>query len=234
MSVVLVVGGSRGIGAAVAKRFIDSGDDVAITCRDASVDEDTKDPLRVVCDVRDESSVDEAIGEVERRLGPPDIVVVNAGVTSDQLLARMDEPTWAKTLDTNLSGAYRVAKRVSRPMMRARRGSVVFISSVAGWVGAAGQVNYAASKAGLMGLARSMARELGSRGVRVNVVAPGPTATDMTDALTEQQRDALRALVPLGRFGEPDEIAEVVEMVARATYMNGAIVPVDGGASMGL
>ena len=232
MAVVAVIGASRGIGAAITQRYVRSGDTVAATYRDR-LSIDTTGVLGVACDIRDTASVDDAFATIEASLGHAEIVVVNAGVVADGLLMRMDEPQWQATLDTNLSGAWRVARRAIAPMMKARAGSFVFVSSAAAAVGAAGQVNYAASKAGLVGLARSIVREGAGRGIRANIVAPGPTTTDMTALLTEQQRERMRALVPLARFAEPNEIAEVVESVSKATFMAGAVVPVDGGASMG-
>lgn len=170
---------------------------------------------------------------MESAFGGMDIVVANAGVTADTLLLRMSDDAWSQTLDTNLSGAFRVVRRAIKPMMRARSGSIVLISSAGAAAGVAGQINYTASKAGLVGLARSTVRELGGRNIRVNVVAPGPTDTDMTAVLTDTQREAMRTATPLGRFAQPDEIAQVIEWVARSTFMAGAVVPVDGGASMG-
>jgi 3-oxoacyl-[acyl-carrier protein] reductase len=232
VAIVAVFGASRGIGAAVAERFVKAGDRVAATHRGTGLP-DLGAVLPVTCDVRSSESVHDAFAEIEATFGPPDIVVVNAAVVADGLLARMSEVQWQTTLDTNLTGAWRVAQRAVRPMMKARHGSLVFISSAAAAVGAAGQVNYCAAKAGLVGLARSIVRELGPRGIRANVVAPGPTHTDMTAALTEQQRAHLLSAVPLGRYAHPEEVAEVVELVSRATFMAGAIVPVDGGAAMG-
>ena len=236
MPVVLVVGASRGIGAAIAARYARAGDTVAGTHRGGGLslpDDVTDSVLPVSCDVRYTDSIKAAFTQVETELGKPEIVVYNAAVTADKLLVRMDDSDWDLTLDTNLSGAFRVARRATMAMMKARAGSIVFISSAAGAAGAPGQVNYAAAKAGLVGLARSMVLELGSRGVRVNVVAPGPTQTEMTATLTDVQREAMRVQIPLARFAEPDEIAEVVEWVSRATFMSGAVVGVDGGAGMG-
>ncbi len=236
LPVVLVVGASRGIGAAIAARYARAGDTVAGTHRGGGLslpDDVTDSVLPVSCDVRYTDSIKAAFTQVETELGKPEIVVYNAAVTADKLLVRMDDSDWDLTLDTNLSGAFRVARRATMAMMKARAGSIVFISSAAGAAGAPGQVNYAAAKAGLVGLARSMVLELGSRGVRVNVVAPGPTQTEMTATLTDVQREAMRVQIPLARFAEPDEIAEVVEWVSRATFMSGAVVGVDGGAGMG-
>ena len=229
--VVLVTGGGRGIGLACAQAFDALGDRVAVTYR-------TKPPdgfLAIPCDVTDGASVDAAFGEVEERWGPVEVVVSNAGLTRDGLLLRMGEADFADVVDTNLAGAYRVARRAAGPMVRARRGRLVFISSVVGLLGSAGQVNYAASKAGLVGLARSLARELASRGITANVVAPGPVATDMTAALPEGRRADLAAAVPLGRFAEPEEVAAAVTFLASpaAAYITGAVLPVDGGLGMG-
>ena len=234
MAVVLVVGASRGIGAAVAARYARAGDKVAGTHRGGGLTLPADlEVLPVQCDITSTDSVKVAFTEVEERLGKPEIVVVNAAVTADSLLVRMSDEAWEQTLDTNLSGAFRVARRATMAMMKARSGSIVFVSSAAAASGAPGQVNYAASKAGLVGIARSMALELGSRGVRVNVVAPGPTETDMTAVLTDAQREAMRVQIPMGRFAQPEEIAEVIEWVSRSTFMSGQVVGVDGGGGMG-
>jgi 3-oxoacyl-[acyl-carrier protein] reductase len=229
---VLVTGGNRGIGLAIARRMAAAGDSVTVTSRSGA----PVDGLTVVpCDVRDATSVDEAFGAVEAAQGPVEVLVANAGITRDQLLALMGEEAFADVVDTNLAGAYRTAKRAVRGMMRARRGRLIFISSVVGLYGSAGQANYAASKAGLVGLARSLARELGSRGITSNVVAPGFVDTDMTAVLPDERKKAILSAVPLGRFAAADEVAGVVEFLAgdAAGYITGAVIPVDGGLGMG-
>ena len=229
---VLVTGGNRGIGLAIARRLASGGDSVTVTSRSGEPVEG----LTVVrCDVRDAASVDAAFGSVEAEQGPVEVLVANAGVTRDQLLALMSEDDFGAVLDTNLTGAYRVAKRAVRAMMKMRRGRLIFISSVVGLYGSAGQANYAASKAGLVGLARSLARELGSRGITSNVVAPGFVDSDMTAGLPEARKAAIMAAVPLGRYGSPDEVAATVAFLAGAdaAYITGAVIPVDGGLGMG-
>jgi NAD(P)-dependent dehydrogenase (short-subunit alcohol dehydrogenase family) len=230
--VVLVTGGSRGIGAACARAFVAAGDRVAVTYRTKAPEGDA---LAVACDVTSTAEVDAAVDEVEDRLGPVEVVVANAGVNRDGLSLRMPDAAFDEVLDTNLVGAFRVARRAARSMVRARTGRIVFVSSVSGLSGSAGQVNYAASKAGLVGLARSLARELASRGVTANVVAPGPVATDMTAALPEARQAELAAAVPLGRFATADEVAAAVTFLAspEAAAITGAVLPVDGGLGMG-
>jgi 3-oxoacyl-[acyl-carrier protein] reductase len=233
---VLVTGGNRGIGLAIARRLADDGDSVTITSRSGEADGGLADGLNVVrCDVRDAESVDEAFGAVEGSQGPVEVLVANAGITKDQLLALMTEDDFTGVVDTNLAGAYRVARRAVRPMMRMRRGRLIFISSVVGLYGSAGQANYAASKAGLVGLARSLARELGSRGITSNVVAPGFVDSDMTAVLTDERKAAILGMVPLGRLASADEVAGVVSFLAgpQAAYVTGAVLPVDGGLGMG-
>mgnify|MGYP001820182063 CR=1 FL=1 len=229
--VVLVTGGGRGIGRAVADAFAAQGDRVAVTHRSAPVDGF----VSVRCDVTDPAQVDTAVSEVEERLGPVEVLVANAGVTADQLLVRMKDEDFTSVVDANLTGAWRVARRVTRGMMKARSGRIIFVSSVVGLTGQAGQSNYAASKAGLVGLARSIARELGSRNITANVVAPGPVATDMLAELDDSAREAIVESVPLGRVGEPDEIAAAITFLAGpgAGYITGAVLPVDGGLGMG-
>lgn len=231
--VALVTGGNRGIGLAAATALAADGHRVAVTYRSEPPPGD--DVLAVRCDVTDPDEVDKAFTTVEEQLGPVGVLVSNAGITRDQLLLRMKDADFAAVVEANLTGSFRVAKRAAAGMVRARWGRVVFVSSVAALAGSAGQVNYAAAKAGLVGLARSMARELASRNITVNVVAPGPITTDMTAALPEARRDALAASVPMGRFGTPEEVAAAVRFLASddAAYITGAVLPVDGGLGMG-
>lgn len=235
--VVLITGGSRGIGSACAAHFARIGDKVAITYNStpppAALTE--KGILAVKCDVTSTESVDTAFAEVESTLGKVEVLVSNAGITKDGLFLRMSENDFTSVIDANLTAAYRVCKRASQQMLRARSGRIILMSSVVGLLGSAGQTNYAASKAGLVGLARSLARELGSRSITVNVVAPGPVATDMTAALGEERLAELTAAVPLGRMATVDEIAGVVTFLASAdaAYITGAVIPVDGGLGMG-
>ncbi|HSM66948.1 MAG TPA: 3-oxoacyl-ACP reductase FabG [Ilumatobacteraceae bacterium] len=231
--IVLVTGGSRGIGLACARRFEALGDRVAVTHRSSPAPDGL---FSVPCDVTSSDDVDAAFTAVEEHFGGPvEVLVSNAGVTRDGLLLRMSEDDFSAVVDANLTAAYRVVKRAARGMVKARRGRIVLVSSVVGLLGSAGQANYAASKAGLVGFARSVARELGSRSITVNVVAPGPVATDMTAALGEDRLAELTAMVPLARVAEPDEIAGVVAFLASddAAYITGAVVPVDGGLGMG-
>ena len=230
--VVVVTGGNRGIGLAVARAFAAAGDRVAVASRSG----EAPDGLYAVrCDVTDTASVDAAFDAVERDLGPVEVCVANAGITRDTLLLRMSDDDIDVVLDTNLVGVMRVARRAAKGMLRLRRGRLVFVSSVVGLLGSAGQANYAASKAGLVGLARSLARELGSRSITANVVAPGFVDTEMTAALDEARRAEIVAAVPLGRYAAPDEVAAVVLFLASeaAGYVTGAVVPVDGGLGMG-
>jgi len=230
--IVLVTGGSRGIGLACARRFADQGDRVAVTYNASPPPEGM---LGVRCDVTVARDVDEAFERVESELGPVEVLVANAGITRDGLLLRMGEDQFSSVIDANLTGAYRTCKRAAQGMLRARRGRIILMSSVVAMLGSAGQANYAASKAGLIGLARSLARELGSRSITVNVVAPGPVDTDMTAALGADRLAQLTAAVPLGRQATPDEIAAVVAFLASndAGYITGAVIPVDGGLGMG-
>ncbi|UPK72957.1 beta-ketoacyl-ACP reductase [Nocardioidaceae bacterium SCSIO 66511] len=229
---VLVTGGNRGIGRAIAQRFKDAGDQVAVTYRSG---EPPAGFLGVRCDVTVQEQVDEAFATIEAEHGPVEVLVANAGVNRDTLLLRMSDDDWATVLDTNLTGSFRVAKRAAKGMLRLRRGRIVFISSVVGLLGSAGQVNYAASKSGLVGMARSIARELGSRSITANVVAPGFTETEMTAELPEAKREEYKASIPLGRYADVEEVAGVVEFVAseQAGYVTGAVIPVDGGLGMG-
>jgi 3-oxoacyl-[acyl-carrier protein] reductase len=229
---VLVTGGNRGIGLAIARAFAAAGDRVTVTYRSGEPPEGL---AGVRCDVTDPASVDAAFDEVEASQGPVEVLVANAGVTRDQLIMRMSEEDFALVVDTNLAGSWRVAKRASKGMLRLRRGRVVFISSVVGLLGSAGQSNYAASKAGLVGLARSLARELGSRGITFNVVAPGFVETDMTAELPEDLQKTYQSQIPLGRFASVDEVAGVVRWLAgdESGYITGAVIPVDGGLGMG-
>jgi 3-oxoacyl-[acyl-carrier protein] reductase len=230
--VVLITGGSKGIGLACAQHFAKLGDKVAITYNNTKP---TGDFFAVKCDVTSQEQVDAAFAEVEAKLGPVQVLVSNAGITKDLLLLRMNEVDFASVVDANLTGAFRVCKRATQSMLRARSGRIILMSSVVGLLGSAGQANYAASKAGLIGFARSLARELGSRTITVNVVAPGPVETDMTNALTQEQRDNMLGAVPLGRMATPQEIAGVVAFLASqdAAYITGAVIPVDGGLGMG-
>ena len=229
---VLVTGGNRGIGLAIARAFAAQGDDVAVTYRGKPPPEDL---LGVRCDVTDTEAVDAAFSEVEEKQGHVEILVANAGITDDTLLMRMTEEQFTGVLDANLTGAFRVAKRATRSMLKARWGRMIFISSVVGTTGSPGQVNYAASKAGLIGVARSIVRELGGRNITANVIAPGFIATDMTDAVTEERKKAILASVPAGRYGTPDEVAATATFLASdaAAYVTGAVLPVDGGLGMG-
>lgn len=227
---VLVTGGNRGIGLAIAQAFAKQGDRVAVTYRGTPAGF-----FGVQCDVTDSAAVDAAFTAVEAEFGPVEVLVANAGITKDTLLMRMSEEQFTDVVDTNLTGAFRCAKRAATKMVRARWGRMIFISSVVGLAGNPGQVNYAASKAGLVGVARSITRELGSRNITANVVAPGFVDTDMTAELSEDLKATFRKTVPLGRFASPDEVASVVTWLAgdAAGYVTGAVIPVDGGLGMG-
>ncbi|GAA2720779.1 MULTISPECIES: 3-oxoacyl-[acyl-carrier-protein] reductase [Streptomyces] len=234
---VLVTGGNRGIGLAIARAFADAGDKVAFTYRSGEPPAELVDLgcLPVKCDITDPEQVEQAYKEIEEKQGAVEVLIANAGVTRDQLLLRMSEEDFTSVIDTNLTGTFRVVKRASKGMLRARKGRVVLISSVVGLLGSAGQANYAASKAGLVGFARSLARELGSRNITINVVAPGFVDTDMTRVLSDEQRKGIVAGVPLGRYAQPEEIAASVRFLASddAAYITGAVIPVDGGLGMG-
>ena len=230
--VVLITGGATGIGLACAQRFMDLGDKVAITYRS------TKPPSQffgVQCDVTSSDDVDAAFTAVENHFGPVEVLISNAGIAKDTLLLRMSETDFTDVIDTNLTAAFRITKRATKNMLKARSGRIIYVSSVVALLGSAGQANYAASKAGLVGLARSLARELGSRNITVNVVAPGPVSTAMTAALSPERISDLTAAVPLGRMASPEEIAGVVVFLASpdASYITGAVLPVDGGLGMG-
>ncbi len=230
---VLVTGGNRGIGLAIARAFEANGDRVAVTHRGSGAPEGL---FGVECDVTDSAAVDAAFGTVEKELGPVRVLVANAGMTDDTLLLRMSEDSFTKVVDANLTGAYRVAKRAAQGMLRARQGRMIFISSVIALVGAPGQANYAASKAGLIGLARSIARELGSRSITANVIAPGFIETDMTATMSEARKSEVLTNVPLGRYGGVDDIAGAALFLASdaAAYVTGVVLPVDGGIGMGI
>lgn len=230
---VLVTGGNRGIGLSIARAFADAGDHVVITHRSGEPPEALS---GVRCDVTDSASVDAAFAEAEGMLdGPIEVLVANAGITKDGLLMRMSDDDFDSVIDTNLAGAFRCARRASKGMIRARKGRIVFISSVVGLYGSAGQTNYAASKAGLVGLARSISRELGGRHITANVVAPGFVETEMTAVLPEATRKTYLSGIPAARFASPEEVAQVVRFVAsdEAAYITGAVIPVDGGLGMG-
>ena len=228
---VLVTGGTRGIGLACARAFAVGGDRVAVLSRSTSTDEF----LCFACDVASADSVNETFDKIEAELGKVQVVVSNAGITRDTLLARMSDKDWHDVLDANLTGAFHVARRAIGPMMKARWGRLVLVSSVGAYLGAPGQTNYAATKAGLIGFARSIAREYGSRGITANVVAPGPIDTDMTSTLGADWRDRVAGQIPVGRFGTSEEVAAAVRFLAsdEAAFITGAVVPVDGGLAMG-
>ena len=229
---VLVTGGNRGIGRAIAEAFLAQGDQVAVTTRTGGAPDGALD-LR--CDITDGEAVEAAFKAAEEAHGPVEVLVANAGITHDTLVLRMSEDDWSSVIDTNLTGSFRLAKRAAKGMLRLRRGRIIFISSVVGLLGSPGQVNYAASKAGLVGMARSLARELGSRSITANVVAPGYVETDMTAVLTDEQRAAIKGQVPLARYAAPEEVASAVTWLAGdgAAYVTGAVIPVDGGLGMG-
>ncbi len=229
---VLVTGGNRGIGLAIAQAFAHQGDRVAVTHRGSAVADGL---FGVTCDITDPDAVDAAFTMVEAELGPVEVLVANAGITDDTLLMRMSEEQFTRVLDTNLTGAWRCARRAATKMVRGRFGRMIFVSSVVGLYGGPGQVNYAASKAGLVGMARSITRELGTRNVTANVVAPGFVETDMTAELTDARREEILKAIPAGRLASAAEVASVVTWLASdaAGYINGAVIPVDGGLGMG-
>jgi 3-oxoacyl-[acyl-carrier protein] reductase len=230
---VLVTGGNRGIGLAIARAFAADGDQVAITHRGSGAPDGM---FGVKCDVTSATEVEEAFTAVEAELGPVEVLVANAGMTDDTLLLRMTEESFQRVIDANLAGAYRVAQRAAKGMLRQRKGRLIFISSVVALVGSPGQVNYAASKAGLIGMARSIARELGSRSITANVIAPGFIETDMTAELGADRQKEILGSVPLGRYGTADEVAAAALYLASpgAAYVNGVVLPVDGGLGMGI
>jgi 3-oxoacyl-[acyl-carrier protein] reductase len=229
---VLITGGNRGIGKAIAEEFVALGHRVAVTARSG---EGPAGSLTVIADVTDAASIDAAFTQVEAALGPVEVVVANAGITRDMLLMRMSDEDFTEVIDTNLSGAFRVVKRASKGMLKARFGRIILVSSVVGLLGSAGQVNYSASKSGLVGLARSVTRELGGRGITANVVAPGFIETDMTAELSEEQQAAYLKQIPAGRYASATEVAKVIAWLASddAGYISGAVIPVDGGLGMG-
>lgn len=229
---VLVTGGNRGIGFAIAKEFVASGYRVAVTARSGQGPEGS---MTVTADVTDSASLDTAIAEVEAALGPIEVLVANAGITKDTLLMRMSDEEFESVVDTNLNGVFRVVKRVTKSMLRQKFGRVVLIGSVVGLLGSAGQVNYSATKSALVGIARSITREIGAKNITANVVAPGFIDTDMTAALSEELAATYRSRIPAGRFASPEEVAKVVRWIAsdEASYISGAVIPVDGGLGMG-
>lgn len=229
---VLVTGGNRGIGHAIAQEFLNSGFKVAVTARSGSGPEGS---LTVRADVTDSASLDAAIAEVEAKLGPIEVLVANAGITKDTLLLRMSDEDFEQVVNTNLNGVFRVLKRVTKSMLKAKFGRVILIGSVVGLLGSAGQVNYSATKSALVGMARSVARELGGKNITANVVAPGFIDTDMTAELSEELQASYKAKIPAGRFAAPEEVAKVVRWLAsdESGYITGAVIPVDGGLGMG-
>jgi 3-oxoacyl-[acyl-carrier protein] reductase len=229
---VLVTGGNRGIGLACTESFLADGHRVATVSRSGA---EVAGALAVACDITDGAAVDDAVAKVEAELGPVEVLVANAGITKDGLMVRMSDDDFTSVLDANLTGTFRFARAVTKKMMRARFGRIVFTSSVGAYLGASGQANYAASKAGLIGLARSMARELASRGITVNVVAPGPIATEMLAAVSDDRMAEIAAAVPIGRVGSPADVAAAVRFLTSddAGYVTGVVLPVDGGLAMG-
>lgn len=230
---VLVTGGNRGIGRAIAQAFLDAGENVAVTSRSGT--DGPHGAFTVAADVNDSASVDAAFKQVEEKFGPVEVLVANAGITKDTLLLRMKEADFQDVVDTNLTGAFRVVQRAAKGFMRKKKGRIVLISSVVGLYGSPGQVNYASSKAGLVGMARAITRELGSRGVTANVVAPGYIDTAMTQELSDEVKANYQTMIPAGRFGQAEEVAHAVRWIAseEASYISGAVIPVDGGLGMG-
>lgn len=233
--VVLVTGGNRGIGAAIAERFAAAGDRVVIGHRTSEQPDFSQRIVSINMDVTDSSTLDDAFAAIERELGPVEILIANAGITRDNLILRMSDAEFDDVSSTNFGGAFKCAKRAAKGMLKLKRGRLIFIGSVVGLLGSAGQSNYAATKSALIGLARSLARELGSRGITANVIAPGFVETDMTDALSEERKSEIAQAIPLGRFAAPAEIAEVAFFLGgpEASYISGAVIPVDGGLGMG-
>jgi 3-oxoacyl-[acyl-carrier protein] reductase len=229
---VLVTGGNRGIGFAIAEEFVASGYRVAVTSRSGQGPDGS---MTVTADVTDSASLDTAIAEVEAALGPIEVLVANAGITKDTLLMRMSDEEFESVVDTNLNGVFRVVKRVTKSMLRQKFGRVILIGSVVGLLGSAGQVNYSATKSALVGIARSITREIGAKNITANVVAPGFIDTDMTATLSEELAATYRSRIPAGRFASPEEVAKVVRWIAsdEASYISGAVIPVDGGLGMG-
>ena len=232
LKVALITGGNRGIGLAIANKFKDDGYQVVVTHRSGNSPTGFE---GVIMDVTDSESVNSAIASIEKKYGRIDVLVANAGITKDGLVMRMSDEDFESVIDANLTGAFRVARRATKGLLKLKRGRLIFVGSVVGAVGSAGQVNYSSSKAGLVGMARSFARELGSRGITANVIAPGFVETDMTATLDEKRREEIAGSVPLGRFCTVEEIADVVTFIAspQASYISGALIPVDGGLGMG-
>ena len=233
--VVLITGGNRGIGAAIAERFAQAGDRVVVGHRTSSAPDFSARITSINVDVRDSTTLDSAFARIESELGPVEILVANAGVTRDNLILRMSDEDFDEVSQVNFAGAFKTVKRAAKGMLKIKRGRIILIGSVVGMLGSAGQSNYAATKSALVGLARSLARDLGSRGITANVIAPGFVETDMTDALSSGRKAEIAAAVPLGRFASPEEVAQVAFFLASsgASYITGAVIPVDGGLGMG-